>query len=86
MANIRNCANPFCSDIIGTWERQNKKFCSLECKNKANNEINKNNKNSWEFISNEYSLLQCDRVNFTLPFVNWLKENYYPPKKIKIKK
>ena len=52
---IRKCANPRCSDIIGTSERKNKKFCSQECKTRAHNESQKKGQVTWNKILEKYN-------------------------------
>jgi hypothetical protein len=80
---IRKCANPRCSDIIGTTERPNKKFCSQECKTKAHNDTNKKGQVTWDKILDRYNDLPSEPF---IPFPRWLKENYYSPRIIKQKK
>jgi hypothetical protein len=78
---IRKCASPICSDIIGVWERPNKKYCSQECKTKAHNRSAKYEVESWDKIIERY---KSEKTETTI--ISWLKENYYPPRKIKHKK
>jgi hypothetical protein len=80
---IRKCANARCADIIGSEERANKKFCSKDCKNKANNDNNKKGRITWDKILDRYNDLPSEPF---IPFPKWLKENYYPPRIIKQKK
>lgn len=80
---IRKCANPRCSDIIGTMERPNKKFCSQECKTQAHNDTQKKGQVTWDKILERYNELPSEPF---VPFPKWLKENYYPPRIIKQKK
>jgi hypothetical protein len=80
---IRKCANPMCSDIIGTSERPNKKFCSQDCKNKAHNLNSKKGVITWDKVLDKYDELPKE-TPVSLP--KFLKENYYPPRIIKQKK
>ena len=80
---IRKCANPKCSDIIGTLERPNKKYCSEDCKNQAHNSKNKKGLITWDKVLDKYDELPKEEF-VSLP--KWLKENYYPPRIIKQKK
>jgi hypothetical protein len=80
---IRKCANPKCSELIGVLERPNKKYCSLECKNKTHNDRNSKNNMSWAKVLDKYHDLPSEPF---VPFPRWLEQNYYPPKEIKIKK
>jgi hypothetical protein len=80
---IRKCANPKCSDIIGTLERPNKKYCSEMCKTRAHNDKNSKEYRSWGKVFEEY----YDQSKETfISLDRWLKQNYYPPRIIKQKK
>jgi hypothetical protein len=80
---IRKCANPRCSDIIGTAERPNKKFCSKDCKTQAHNDKFKKGVITWDKVLDRYDELPKETF---IPLPKWLKENYYPPRIIKQKK
>lgn len=80
---IRKCANPKCADIIGSFERPNKKFCSQECKTRLHNDNSNKRIVTWDKILERYSDLPSE---IFIPFPKWLKENYYPPRIIKQKK
>jgi hypothetical protein len=80
---IRKCFNPKCANIIPVTERPNKKFCSENCKNKAHNQINKKGMLTWDKVLDAYDELPKEKV---VPLQEFLKENYYPPRKIKNKK
>ena len=80
---IRKCANPKCSDIIGVWERPNKKYCSQDCKTQAHNDLIKLEKVTWEKIIERHNNIS-EKTEET--FLIWLTKNYYPPKRIKIKR
>ena len=80
---IRKCANPKCSEIIGVLERPNKKYCSLDCKNKKHNDTNSKKNISWDKVLDKYNELPTEAF---IPFPRWLKDNYYPPREIKFKK
>ena len=81
---IRKCANPRCSDIIGTSERKNKMFCSQECKTRAHNESQKKGQVTWNKILEKYN--QYLEEKGSLSFSYWLQKKYYPPRIIKQKK
>jgi hypothetical protein len=80
---IRKCANPRCSDIIGSRERPNKKFCSIDCKNKAHNDKNSKEYRAWSRLFESYDTRKEDLF---LSFKEWLEKNYYVPREIKHKK
>ncbi len=80
---IRKCANPRCSDIIGSTERPNKKFCSQDCKTQTHNDRNSKKNLSWAKVLDKYNDLPSEPF---VPFPKWLEQNYYPPREIKNKK
>lgn len=80
---IRKCANPRCSDIIGSTERPNKKFCSQDCKTQTHNDRNSKKNLSWSKILEKY---YCQPKESFLSLDKWLEQNYYPPREIKNKK
>jgi hypothetical protein len=84
---IRKCANPKCADIVGSFERTNKKYCSVECKTRFHNDSIKKGVVTWDKIMDKYLDKYDDMptdIFHSLP--KWLKENYYPPRIIKQKK
>ena len=80
---IRKCLNQKCANLIDVFQRLNKKYCSKKCKQQYHNHNNSVKNGSWEKVFENYNENITEDLNF-LP--NWLKQNYYPPRKIKNKK